>query len=51
MEYELFPLHHKGMPRVIAPLKPDDQVRLGSQEINDFPLAFVSPLGANHHCI
>jgi hypothetical protein len=35
------------MPGVVSTLKPNDHICIFSQQINNFTLAFVSPLGSD----
>jgi hypothetical protein len=36
------------MSRIVAPLVACDNVRALGQEVNDFSLAFIAPLGADN---
>ena len=47
MQHIFFPGDDDGVPRVVATLRADDEVRLLGEEINDFAFAFVAPLGAD----
>ena len=38
---------NEGMAGVVPALKAGDEVRTGPEPINDFPFAFVTPLGAD----
>jgi hypothetical protein len=40
---------HDGVPRVVATLEADHQVRPLGEEVDDLALALVAPLGAHDH--
>ena len=40
-----------GVAGVVTALRADDDIRLLRQNINDFALAFIAPLGAHENCI
>jgi hypothetical protein len=43
-----FAFDHQSVPGIIAALKSNDQIRLGSQEINDLAFALITPLSADY---
>jgi hypothetical protein len=47
MEHKLLVLHLYRMPCIAATLVPHYTIGLFSQEIGDFPFAFVPPLSPN----
>ena len=40
-------IHHERVTGVITALKPNDDISVLSEEIDNFAFAFVSPLGAD----
>jgi hypothetical protein len=42
-----FAIHNESVTGVIAALKPNDDISVLSEEIDNFAFAFVSPLGAD----
>ncbi len=50
LEGEGLPVHHDGVPGVVAALVADDHVHLLGKQIGQLALAFVTPLGADDHC-
>ena len=38
----------EGVPRIVAALVADDQLHLLGDEVGEFPLALITPLGAHH---
>ena len=51
MKDKLLAVHHQGVAGVVAALIPHHHLRLPGQEVDDLPLAFVTPLGAHHHYV
>ena len=51
MEYEFFISDLYGMARIGSALKPDDDIRVQSEKINDFGFSFVPPLGTDYYTI
>ncbi len=49
MEYIFFAIHHQGVASVVAALKAHHAVGVLGEQINDFSLALVTPLGAYHN--
>jgi hypothetical protein len=47
MKDGLFTVHHQCVAGVITALEADDNVRILSEEVDDFAFTFVSPLGAD----
>ena len=48
MENGLFTVNNECVSRVMAPLKADNRCGLLSQQVNDFPLTLIAPLGAEY---
>jgi hypothetical protein len=48
MKNKLLTAHNHGVAGVIAPLKPDNNIGMFCQQINDLALAFITPLGADY---
>ena len=42
-----FPIDDERVAGVVAALKPDDDIRIVGEEVDDLPFAFVSPLSAD----
>jgi hypothetical protein len=51
VQNEFLIINHQCVASVVASLKSDNVIGRLTQEINDFPLALVSPLGSNHNYI
>jgi hypothetical protein len=49
VEDKLLGPDHHGVAGVMAALETNDQIRFGSQEVDDLPLPFVSPLRSDNH--
>ena len=49
MENIFFPLHNQGMPGIITTLKSNNAICIISQQVNNFTLTLVTPLGANNN--
>jgi hypothetical protein len=45
----LLAVDNQGMSGIIATLEPDHEIRITGQQINDFALAFITPLGTDHY--
>jgi hypothetical protein len=48
VENELPAFHDKRVASVVTPLKSYDQIRSGSQKINDLSFSFITPLGTHN---
>jgi hypothetical protein len=48
MENKLFSTHNHGVSGIVAALKPDHEIGIFCQQINDLTLAFITPLGADY---
>ena len=51
MQHELLSLDQDRVSRVVPPLIARHNVKLLAQHIDNFPLAFVAPLGPDNHHI
>ena len=51
MKDEFLAVHHQGVAGVVAALIPHHHPGPLGQEVDDLPLAFVTPLGAHHHYV
>src|SRR5207302_3493787 len=49
VQHVFFLAQNDGVPRVVAALRADDDVRIFGQKINDLALAFVAPLSADEN--
>ncbi len=51
MENKLFAVNNERVSGIIPTLESDDAMRILGEEIHDFPLAFISPLGSRYYHI
>ena len=51
VENEFLVSRQYGMPRVVASLAANDEVRFFGQKVDDFAFAFVAPLGSDQNSV
>ena len=49
VEDVLLTVDHQSMAGIVASLETHDKVGITGEQINDFPLTLVTPLGADHY--
>ncbi|EKD38801.1 MAG: hypothetical protein ACD_75C00602G0002 [uncultured bacterium] len=49
MKNKLFPFNYKGVAGIITTLETDDAIGITGQQVDNFPLTFISPLRTNNN--